>query len=255
LSTIDIVILTDSRYVDPVPDHWYIQNILDEERMVRDALESRGLKVWRTNWDNPDFDWSQTRYILFRSTWDYFERFPEFSRWLKEVSTLTRMINPYSIIEWNLDKHYLQDLHDRGINIPPTIFVEKGESRSLDEITANAGWTDIILKPAVSGGARHTYRMNPTNIERHVNIFEELITGESMLLQEFQDKVISKGEVAHMMFGGAYSHSVLKKAKEGDFRVQDDFGGSVYDYSPAEDEIRFAEKVVAACDPVPVWPG
>jgi len=85
MSQIDIVILTDSRYVDPEPDHWYIQNILNEEQMIRDALESKGLIVWRTNWDNPDFDWSQTRYILFRSTWDYFERFTEFSLWLREV--------------------------------------------------------------------------------------------------------------------------------------------------------------------------
>ncbi len=253
MSKIDIVILTDSRYVNPEPDHWYIRNILDEERMIRDALESRGLNVWRTNWDNPDYDWSQTRYIMFRSTWDYFERFPEFSLWLKEVNTQTGMINPYSIIEWNMDKHYLQDLKDQGINIPPTLFIEKGDKRSLAEIAGGAGWTDMILKPAVSGAARHTYRFDSGTITSHEEIFKELITTESMLLQEFQDNVLRKGEVAHMLFGGTYSHSVLKKAKEGDFRVQDDFGGSVSDYSPAEHEICFAEKVISTCDPVPVY--
>ena len=45
------------------------------------------------------------------------------------------------------------------------------------------------------------------------------------MLQEYQNKITTKGEVAFMIFGGKYSHAVLKKAKPGDFRVQDDFGG------------------------------
>jgi hypothetical protein len=56
-----------------------------------------------------------------------------------------------------------------------------------------------------------------------------------------------------MLFGGRYSHAVLKKAKQGDYRVQDDFGGSVRDYSPTAEEIEFAEKTVAACSPVPIY--
>ena len=253
MGKLDIVLLTDPRYVNPEPVEWYIRNILDEERLVTRALESRGLKVWRTNWDNPDFDWSRTRYIMFRTTWDYFDRYPEFSSWMQEVRSLTKMINPYSIIQWNLDKHYLQDLMDKGINIPPTVFVEKGDKRSLAEIVHTTGWASVILKPVVSGAARHTYRLNPVNISQHEQVYRELIAHESMMLQEFQDKVINRGEVAHMLFGGIYSHSVLKKAKEGDFRVQDDFGGSVSRYEAEEYEIGFAQKVMACCNPVPVY--
>ena len=45
----------------------------------------------------------------------------------------------------------------------------------------------------------------------------------------------------------------LKKAKEGDFRVQDDFGGTVHDYDPTENEIRFAEAAVKACPELPIY--
>lgn len=249
----DIVLLTDSRYVSHDNADRYIQNIFDDERPVIQALEKRGMSVWRTNWDNPDFDWSQSRYVVFRSTWDYFDRFPEFSKWLEQVSGQTRLINPYSIIQWNIDKHYLQDLSNKGINIPPTLYIEPGNSRSLQGIIQETGWSDSILKPCVSGTARHTYRLHPGNIAAHETVFNELIAVESMMLQEFQAKVISKGEMAFVLFGGKYSHAVLKRARSGDFRVHEDYGGSVEAYIASQAEIDFAENIVAVCDPLPVY--
>ncbi len=249
----DITLLTDSRYVAPTEFTDYIKNVLHEDVLVKQALENKGLVVSRTNWDNPDFDWSETRYIIFRTTWDYFNRFAEFSVWLKKVSAQTKLINPLETIYWNLDKHYLRDLEVKGIRIPHTVFIEPGEKRSLAEIVKTTGWKELVIKPAISGSARHTYRLNENNIAEHEAIFRELIQSESMLLQEFQNNILTKGEVAFMLFGGRYSHAVLKKAKQGDYRVQDDFGGSVHDYTPTLEEITFAEKTVAACSPVPVY--
>ena len=48
-----------------------------------------------------------------------------------------------------------------------------------------------------------------------------------------------------MLFEGKYSHAVIKKAKAGDYRVQDDFGGSVQEYIASAAEKDFAEKVVS----------
>jgi len=250
---VDITLLTDARYVNPVNPDWYKQNILDDDNLVRAALEKRGLTVARTNWDNPEYDWTQTRFAIFRTTWDYFDRFQEFSQWLDRVNTQTQLINPLSLVRWNIDKHYLRDLEQHGIRIPPTVFIEPGESRSLTEIVNQTGWTDCILKPAISGAARHTYRLNASTAAEHELIFRELIAIESMLLQEFQNPVLEKGEVAYMLFGGKFSHAVLKKAKPGDFRVQDDFGGTVHEYVPTHKEIEFAEQAVAFCKPAPVY--
>ena len=166
----DVTLLTDARYLNPSKIDWYVQNILDEDTLVKNALEKRGLTVARTNWDNPNFDWTKTRFALFRATWDYFDRFQEFSVWLNSVNTKTQLINPLSLVRWNMDKHYLHDLHLRGINIPPTVFVEVGEARSLSEIVKNTGWKDCILKPAVSGSARHTYKLSSSNLEKHEEI-------------------------------------------------------------------------------------
>ena len=250
---VDVTLLTDARYVNPVNPDWYKQNILEDDRLVREALEQKGLTVARTHWDNPDYDWTKTKLAVFRSTWDYFDRYAEFSEWLDRVNKQTQLINPLSLIRWNIDKHYLRDLEQQGIRIPPTAFIEPGDQRTLAEIITTTGWRDCILKPAISGAARHTYRLNQENISEHEEIFRQLIAHESMLLQEFQNPVLEKGEVAYMLFGGKYSHAVLKKAKPGDFRVQDDFGGTVHDYKPSAQEIEFAERVAAHCKPLPVY--
>ncbi len=250
---LDITILTDKRFVDPKEITPYIQNVLDEDNALLVALEQKGLKVIRTNWDNPHFDWSSTKYIIFRMTWDYFDRFDEFSIWLEKVNKLTTLINPKSLIYWNIDKHYLQDLEKLGVRIPPTLFIEQKDNRSLEEIIASSTWEEFILKPAISGAARHTYKISRDEITNYESQFSELIANESMLIQEYQKQITTKGEIAFMVFGGKFSHAILKKAKSGDFRVQDDFGGTVESYKPNSDEILFAESIVNKLSPIPVY--
>ena len=56
-----------------------------------------------------------------------------------------------------------------------------------------------------------------------------------------------------MVINGKFTHAVLKIAKQGDFRVQDDYGGSVYEYKPTEDDIVFAENTVKTCLELPIY--
>ena len=243
----DIVILTDCRYENPEKTDWYIEQILLEDGLVQSALEKKGLKVIRKSWDTKDFDWTQSRYAIFRSTWDYFDRFGEFFSWFEKTRKALEFINCPEIIYWNLDKHYLNDLKQSNINIPPTIFIEKGDQQSLNALFKKTEWTKAVLKPAIAGAARETFLIKK---EEHLNYEKELqrlIKNEAMLFQEFQHQIQSKGEMSLMMINGKFTHAVIKKAKAGDFRVQDDFGGTVVDYAPNKEEISFAKKAIAAC--------
>ena len=74
-----------------------------------------------------------------------------------------------------------------------------------------------------------------------------------MILQPFQHNIVVKGEISLIVINGKFTHAVLKIAKKGDFRVQDDFGGSVHNYTPTLLEINFAEKAVEACDELPIY--
>ncbi len=249
----DITILTEACYINPIERDVYIDNVMLEDKLIIDALEAKGLNVHRTNWDNPDFDFTTTKYVLFRAIWDYFDRFPEFSKWLGEVTQKTKLINPAEQIVWNMDKHYLRDLENAGVNIVKTDFIEIGDTRSLLQVVSDSGWGHVILKPAVSGGARHTYKIKPGESDQHETVFKELIAEEAMLIQPFINSIMDKGEVSFMVFGGKYSHAVLKKAKAGDFRVQDDHGGTVHDYEASAQEIEFVQHVVSKCKIVPIY--
>ena len=249
----DVVLLTDSRYLVPNPESEYIINIFTDDNLLIKNLLSKGLRIYRTNSDDPEMEWSSKDYALFRSTWDYFERIDEFRDWLVKASKLTNFINSVEQIKWNLDKHYLTELFEKGLAIPPTIFLEIGERRTLSEIVESNSWKKFILKPAISGAARHTYLFENSDIERIAPIFKTLIENESMLLQEYQGKIESKGEISLIVIGGKFAFSILKKAKEGDFRVQDDFGGSVHPYVANKEEIEFAEKSVSLCAEMPTY--
>ncbi|WP_420601898.1 ATP-grasp domain-containing protein [Flagellimonas sp.] len=255
----DVVILTDPRYVNPQERNPSIENVLLEDQLVLDALKQLELNVTRKSWDDPDFDWTTTKYAIFRSTWDCFNRFSEFSNWLNHVSSKTKLINSKELINWNIDKHYMKDLAANGIAIPKTLFIEQGQKTTLSdtyrEAIENYGFnkTAMVLKPCISGGARHTYKILPSETTQYEELFQELIANEAMMLQEFQHNIVTKGEISMMVFNGKFTNAVLKIAKQGDFRVQDDFGGSVQEYNPTQEEISFAEKTAMAAPEIPIY--
>ncbi len=250
---IDVVVLTDKRYLKDSSTDQYKHNVFHEDELVINAIKKSGLEVLRLAWDDSEFNWSNTRFILFRTTWDYFDRFQEFSAWLSQVSKKTRLLNSERIIRWNIDKHYLLDLHENGVRITESHFLEKGSQTTLQRIHDKLNWKETVLKPCVSGAARHTYRLNKSNIEAYEHVFKKLIAKEPMILQPFQYNIILQGEVSLMVIDGKFTHAVLKTAKKGDFRVQDDFGGEVRPYIPKKEEIEFAEHAVRACIEQPIY--
>jgi glutathione synthase/RimK-type ligase-like ATP-grasp enzyme len=115
------------------------------------------------------------------------------------------------------------------------------------------GWKNIVIKPAISAAAFQTFKIVEGQINANEELFQELIKNRDMLVQPFFSTISELGEASLMIFDGKFSHAILKKAKKGDFRVQDDFGGTVHDYSPSKDEVAFALKVFKACDSMPLY--
>ena len=249
----DVVLLTDHRYVSPKKDDQYTKNVLKEDGLVEKALNNQGLTTTKKDWNDSNFDWESTQIALFRTTWDYFDQFPNFRIWLDKVKEKCSLINSYQQINWNLDKHYLNDLKNWGVTTPKSIFIKKNSKKNLIEICNENNWNEIVIKPTISGAARHTYRLTIEKLNEFELKWQELIKHEDFIIQEFQENIIKKGEVAVMLFGGEYTHSVLKKAKTGDFRVQDDFGGSVYDYHPSKEMIELAKKSIKKLTPTPAY--
>ena len=249
----DVVVVTDSRYVNPLKTNTYISNVLREDELVINALKEKNLSVVKKDWNDSIFDWETTRSILFRSTWDYFDKFELFKKWFNKTKNKCLMINSTETIEWNIDKHYLLDLQEHQIPIPNSEFIKRGSSIDLSLLMQKKNWNEIVVKPTISGAAKNTYRLKKEEIVQFGPTWEKLIYKEDFIVQEFQNNVISEGEVAMIVIGGKFTHAVLKKAKEGDFRVQDDFGGSIAIYNPNEEMVKLAEKCTRILTPIPSY--
>lgn len=251
----DVALLTDRRYTASKADggDWYFGNILREDELLGSALDELGITSVRVDWSHPGVDWSKFRCAVFRTTWDYFERFPEFSAWLDRVGSQTRLCNEASIIRWNLDKHYLADLEDRGIPVVRSRFLEPGSETNLNDLLSETGWEEAVLKPCVSGAARHTYRIHHKNVRSVQSQVQSFLTSEAFLIQPFISEVVHSGEDSLMVIDGQYTHAVRKVPKKGDFRVQDDHGGTVHPFRPSDEQIELAERTMDACRPVPAY--
>ena len=250
----DITVLTaDAHLAEPAPEDWYNRQIHREEELLIDGLRANRLRVARRAWSDPAFDWSSTRSAILRSTWDYFHRFTEFRAWLQRVRQATRLINDAGLIDWNLDKHYLADLASAGVDVVPTHYVARGSAATLAAVMARHGWREIVFKPVVSGAARLTYRTDSATCADMEAVFARCVAEEAMLIQPFQQDVLANGELSLIVVGGQCTHAVRKRALPGDFRVQDDHGGTVHPHVADREEIEFAETAVARCPTPPAY--
>ncbi len=254
-STTDIALLTEHRFAaEEAPEHdRYYANILHDDQLLREALATHGLTVQRVDWADPAVDWSQFRAAVFRTTWDYFVRFDEFTAWLKRAEQATQLINVSATIWWNLDKHYLADLDARGVPTVPSVYLEAKDQRTLQELIESSGWQEGVIKPCVSGAARNTYRVTRANAAMIDTALAEFRAREAFMFQPFIADIVAGGELTLVVIDGKVTHGVRKVPKAGDFRVQDDHGGSWTEYVPSEEEITFAERAVAACVPRPLY--
>jgi hypothetical protein len=69
-----------------------------------------------------------------------------------------------------------------------------------------------------------------------------LLADGDVLVQRFLPEVQGEGEWSFVFFAGEFSHAVLKRPALGDFRVQEELGGSVVAAGPAPSLVRDAER-------------
>jgi hypothetical protein len=105
--------------------------LLSEERLLVTALQVRGIFAQRVVWSNADFDWNCARAADFRSTWDYLIDSLSLLLGLTVSKVDCGVFNAPELVRCNVDKHCLRDLAERGVNLPVTIFIERGKTTTL----------------------------------------------------------------------------------------------------------------------------
>lgn len=216
-----------------------------DDRPLAAALGARGLEIEIVCWDDPEFDWSAARIVLLRSTWDYFHRLDEFFAWAERVAVVTTLLNPLAALRWNLHKQYLVELAGRGAPIVPTALLRRGQTVDLVALLEERGWSDFILKPAVSADSFETYRLQARELDVARGHVERLLPERDLLVQPFLDTVESYGERCLIHVDGAFSHAVRKNALTHGGRWAGLPEGTPVEATP--EERAAAAAVLAAC--------
>lgn len=195
-------------------------------------------------WDDTSVDWTRFDYLIFRNTWDYYEKENAFSLWLDKLENLgVKTLNALDIIRANKHKFYLRTLERRGIQILPTIFIEKTNQLDLAKMLPES-WQKAVIKPAFSAGSYLTEVFETKELTAINQKYQAIASQKELLLQRFQPEIQTLGETSLIFFNKQFSHAVNKKPAEGDFRIQVQFGGKYTLIHPDAALIAQAQEIV-----------
>jgi glutathione synthase/RimK-type ligase-like ATP-grasp enzyme len=219
----------------------YLSVVPNEDEMLLDLFKNNGHEVELEIWDNPNANWKKYDVVIIKSTWDYFVgKIDLFYNWLTylKVNNIPCLNNP-DLIRWNADKHYLLEIEAAGLPIVPSYIIEQNDTFDATLPFEKFNVEEVIIKPCVSGGAMNTLRLNKQNVEEHVSQINNWLQDQAYIVQPLKSEIISEGEWSFLFFNGKFSHQLLKVAKEGEFRIQHFFGGSIT--TPMVNEVLLKE--------------
>jgi len=222
-----------------------LPHLTSEDQLVCSYLQRYGVKTHAVVWDADDVVWNSYDAVVVRSCWDYHLEPSAFFAWLVALERLQVPVwNPAPILRWNMHKTYLRDLGTQGVAIPPTCWLDRGSHTELGTLFADHGWEEVVIKPAISATAYQTWRTSHQQAQQDQLRFAAGLQHADMLVQQFMEPVVTDGEWSLVFFHKQYSHAVLKKAQAGDFRVQDDYGGTVEVVAPGSELIEQAGQII-----------
>ncbi|MBL0769725.1 hypothetical protein JI743_12980 [Sphingopyxis sp. DHUNG17] len=229
----------------PAPD--YPENWRPAFARKAAALNGAGLAVDEHVWTAPG-DLAGFDLVLPLFAWGY-QR--DVARWYELLgdfeASARHVINPVALLRWNSDKAYLRDLEAKGVAIVPTVEVAALDDAALDAARVVLGGEEVVIKPAISGGADGTHRLGPgTPIPVDA-------TGQRRLVQPMMRGVLDSGEFSLFYFGGRFSHAVVKRPATGDFRVQEQFGGRETAWEASAEAHALADAALAVAPVAPVY--
>ena len=221
------------------PDPGYYENwqpMADQYRALFGAALS--FRSWAAPGDLSGFD-----LVLPLLAWGYQRDAAQWFRALEAWETADLpMANPVPLLRWNTDKRYLGELAEKGVSTVPTLFTEALTEGDLT--TGRARFDgEIIIKPAISGGADGTYRLAADDT------VPQDVAGQTMLIQPMMAAITEEGEYSLFYFGGQFSHAIRKAPllKRGEEPTRALFKDEhIQPREPSAQEREVAAKVLAA---------
>lgn len=210
------------------------------------VLAGAGIVVEPRPWSDPG-DLSDFDIVLPLVAWGYQTDTP---RWFALLDRLERedcaVLNPVAVLRWNSDKSYLVELGDSGVPTIPTLRSDAFGEGELEEARAAFG-NLLVIKPPISASAYGTHLLGAGD-----QVPPE-VAERAMMAQPFLRSVTEEGEYSLMLFEGEFSHSIIKRARPGDYRVQPHLGGTEVPCDLPDGALEVARAALAAAPESPVY--
>ena len=187
-----------------------------DERPLLDALRAKGLDARMLAWDDHSLSPSAFDVCVVRSTWNYHEDPAQFTHWLREADTKTRLFNPLPVLRWNIHKRYLREMESAGLPIVPTRFLDRGAPADLSAVMRGEGWSDVVVTPAISAGSANTRRFTEDQLDEGSCFLNALVTQRDMMVQPYLKTIEEGGERALVWIDGEATHCVEKSPRFAD---------------------------------------
>jgi glutathione synthase/RimK-type ligase-like ATP-grasp enzyme len=246
--------------------------LVADDLLLAAAADGHGIEAVPCVWDDPDVAWETFDGCLVRSAWDYHLRRDAFTAWSRQVAAAVPLWNGPDVIAWNTDKRYLRDFAAAGVPVVPTAWAARGASLDLAALLAERGWEEAIVKPAVGMGSSGISRVRdgdvvaggaivsgggpisvPSGAVAAQAALDALLAQDDVLVQPFAPSVLERGELSLIFFEGAFSHAIRKRPRNGDFRVQTGWGGTIEPARAGAAARAVAEQALAQLDGTPLY--
>jgi len=230
------------------------RHLTADDLVLARALERRGARVAPVVWTEVAPETVACDLLVIRSVWDYHLHADKFLRWVAVAGSKVKTINPPEVVLWNSDKRYLKEIEAAGFTIPRTVLLESRSQTDLVGLMANAGLSEVVIKPAVSASAFETHRIKVDQAAEFGAKLNTLLQDRDMLLQEFVPEIATGGEWSLIILGTAFAgsectHAVNKLPRSGDFRVQEEHGGLHRLAVPPAEAVQMAQQILARFAP------
>ena len=240
-----IALLIAANVASDAPDRRADADLFDIQLdVLRKGFAPHGLTIEPVRWVRPGVDWKRFGGVMVNCAWDYQDRHEDFLSTLDRIAALgVPVFNSPDVVRWNIRKTYLRDFEARGVPIIPTRWPEHPTTEDISSAFAEFGTEDVILKRQVGGGARGQVRYTRANMPE-----EGPIMDRPGMIQPFVSSIATEGEYSFLFVDGEFSHALVKRARQGDYRIQEAYGGTSQRIDTSQQDERQARAVLEALD-------
>jgi len=132
------------------------------------------------------------------------------------------------------------------VAIVPTLWRKGLRAGDLLPLFDETGSDEAVIKPVMGANAQGAWRLDAARAHAWASEIESYFAGRPLMLQPFERGVVEEGEYSMIYLNGQHSHTILKKPKSGDFRVQEEHGSKITLVTPEPALLAAGDAAIAA---------